>query len=161
MTSVVPLLLVAAACAQTKMYTPDLSPVPVKLDRLPANKVQVEVHDLRAESDDQGALRDLIARQVQAALAAPDTSTSTQRFTLTIDILEHGSFFTLGNWNATTRLRARLVASDGTIRGQWDASGSGRRSNMFGYETARAVGQDSYNAAIADLLSALGGASLR
>ena len=48
-----------------------------------------------------------------------------------------------------------LVAPDGTVKGPWEATGSGRRSNMFGYQTAKAVAQDAYGAALADLLSEL------
>jgi TonB family protein len=146
---------IAVGCTQTKAYTPEASPVRVELRGLQANRVSVEVNDLRAEKSDGDSLTAIIREQIEGSLGRTDATPVGTKHRLLIDVVEHRSYFTLGNWNAATRFRARLVAPDGAIAGPWEATGSGRRSNMFGYQTARAVAQDSYNAAMSDLLSAL------
>ena len=72
-----------------------------------------------------------------------------------IDVIEHRSYFTMGNWNALTRLRWRVQRGDGLLVREGQAIGECHRSNMLGYATANAVSQDSFDAAMADLLSAL------
>jgi uncharacterized protein (TIGR02246 family) len=69
------------------------------------------------------------------------------RYTLTVDVIEHRSFFTLGNWNASTRLKWRVQEGNGSILREGVSLGEGHRSNMAGYLTAGAVSQDSYNVA--------------
>ena len=78
-------------------------------------------------------------------------------YRLIVDVIDHRAVFTPGipYWTASTRFRARLLEPSGNILGQWDALGSGRRWNMWGYATAQAVAQESYNMAVAELLSAL------
>ena len=46
------------------------------------------------------------------------------------------------------------------IIGNWNVEGDAHRSNMWGYATAKAVSQDSYNIAIADMMSTLSSVSL-
>ena len=75
--------------------------------------------------------------------------------TLTVDVIEHRSFFTLGNWNASTRLKWRVQQGPGPILREGVSLGEGHRSNMAGYLTAAAVSQDSFNVAMADLMSSL------
>jgi hypothetical protein len=139
-------------CAQTRQFTPTPTTVRIELQGLPANVVEVQVNDLRGgltESDSVGqALRAELVRSLSSSPAAPVKS----KYRLTLDLIEHRSFFTLGNWHASTRLRVRLSDPSGTSLGQWDASGSAHRSNTWGYVTAEAVSQDSYNIAVADLI---------
>jgi hypothetical protein len=81
-------------------------------------------------------------------------------YRLNIDIIEHRSFFTLGNWNASTKLRIKLIDPKNNIVGNWSAEGNAHRSNMWGYATAKAVSQDAYNIAVADMMSTLSAVSL-
>jgi len=70
-------------------------------------------------------------------------------------VIEHRSFFTLGNWNALTRLKGRVQQGNGSILREGVSLGEGHGSNMAGYLTAAAVSQDSFNVAMADPMSSL------
>jgi hypothetical protein len=70
-------------------------------------------------------------------------------------VIEHRSFFTLGNWDAMTRLKWRVQRGNGSIVRDGVAIGEGHRSNMAGYLTAGAVSQDAFSVAMADLMSSL------
>jgi len=154
-------LLALSGCATTAAYTPNPTQTKQVLRGLPASAVAVEINDLRPDVDASDATCQVLRSQVVSALSPEPIADASVRFTLNIDIIEHRSFFTFGNWNASTRLRARLTDSVGGVRSQWEATGSGRRSNMFGYATAKAVSQDSYNIAVADLFSQLTSVSVR
>jgi hypothetical protein len=65
------------------------------------------VRDLRAERENSGALISAIQSQILNALTGK--ATSLNRYRLTVDVIEHRSFFTLGNWNASIRLKWRLA----------------------------------------------------
>jgi hypothetical protein len=72
-----------------------------------------------------------------------------------VDVIEYRSFFTLGNWNASTRLKWRVQQGTGSILREGVSVSEGHRSNMAGYLTAAAVSQDSFSVAMADLMSSL------
>ena len=148
-------------CAQTMQYTPNIATTSYQLPRLPANLVRVKVNDLRPETSPSDGLKEVLRGQITAALSQEPTNVEGKDYTIIIDIIENRSFFTLGNWNASTRLRVKLVDKSGAIIGQWDAVGNAQRSNMWGYATAKAVGQDSYNIAVADMMSSLSKVSVR
>ena len=152
---------VLVGCAQTRQFTPTAAPVQIQLRGLPANVVEVQVNDLRGHTSEPDAVPQVLKAQLVAALSAEPAPAGTSRYRLVVDVIEHRAYFTLGNWNASTRLRARLTDLTGKPFGQWEASGTAGRSNMFGYGTAEAVAQDSYNIALADLLSSLSAVSVR
>ena len=147
------------SCAQTKQYTPSITAKHYELQGLPSDIVRVEVKDLRPDHSGDG-LAEILRGEVLKALS-PIPSDQQDRFIIKIDVVEHRAFFTLGNWNATTRFRIRLVDSSGDSIGDWNVVGSASRSNMWGYTTAKLVSQDSYNIAIADMMSLLSSVSLR
>lgn len=149
------MIIALAGCAQTKQYTPNPSTKNYQLPCLPSNLVDVQVNDLRPETPGGDSLPNVLRSQVIAALSRDLVQQLAVRYILTIDIIEHRSFFTLGNWNASTRLRVRLVDSRGGKIGQWEALGNSHRSNMWGYATAAAVSQDAYDIAVADMMSSL------
>jgi hypothetical protein len=148
-------------CAQTRQFTPTAAPVQFQLQGLPANLVEVQVNDLRALTSETDAVPQVLKAQLVSALSPQAAPASPARYRLIVDVIEHRAFFTIGNWNASTRLRARLSDLVGKPFGQWEASGTARRSNLLGYATAEAVAQDSYNIAVADLLSSLSSVSVR
>jgi len=157
-------VLVATFCAvlvgcaaQTR---PTAAPAQTQLQGLPASVVDVQVNDLRVPPEPDTVPRVLKA-QLVSALSAQPAPADASRYRLDVDVIEHRAFFTLGDWNASTRLRARLTELSGKPLGQWDASGTARRSNMLGSAGAEAVAQDSYNLAVADLLSSLSTVSVR
>jgi len=152
--------LINTGCAQTRQFTPVPTQNHLQLEGLPANIVEVQVHDLRT-LDEPDSTPQVLKTQIVGSLSTLPAPSAEIRYLLSVDIIEHRAFFTIGNWNASTRLRARLTSSNGKLLGQWDASGTGRRSNMFGYATAEAVSQDSYNIAVGDLLSSLRPVSVR
>lgn len=145
-------VVLVSACQQTKVYTPELAPVPVQLPMLAG--VSVVVNDLRAERPDGESMRRRLHQQLSQAIPQVRALGDTTLPRLEIDVVEQRSFFTLGNWNGATRLRAILVKPTGTD-GPWEASGTSRRANSMGYSTAKRVAQDSYSAAISDLVSRL------
>lgn len=153
--------LMLMACAQTQQYTPRLASYSYQLAGLPSNVVEVQVNDLRPETPSSDGLKDVLRSQVLSVLSSQPAPTIDRRYKLVIDIIEHRSFFTLGNWNASTRFRVKLIAINGGSVGQWDAIGTAHRSNMSGYATAEAVSQDSYNIAVADMMSSLSQVSIR
>jgi hypothetical protein len=157
---VVWILAISAGCAQSRTYTPELAPARVELTGLPVSQVRVEVTDLRSEGNGDG-FGETVRRQFEGALAKDPGSPAPSKHVLAIDIVEHRSSFTLGKWQASTRLRARLMSPDGKPAGQWEGSGRAEQANQGGYRTARAVSQQSYEAAVADLTSALRGATVQ
>jgi hypothetical protein len=95
------------------------------------------------------------AIQSQISNALPNKTTIHNHYRLTVDVIEYRSFFTLGNWNASTRLRWRVQQSNGSLVQEGVSVGEGHRSNMVGYITAGAASQDAFNVAMADLMSTL------
>jgi len=95
------------------------------------------------------------AIQSQISNALPERKALHSRYTLTVDVIEDRSFFTMGNWNASTRLKWRVQQGNGLIVREGVSVGEGHRSNIAGYVTARAVSQDAFNVAMADLMSSL------
>ncbi len=130
------------------------------LSGMPSDLVRVQVNDLRAEKNQSEQLIQTIKGQVLSALSDEQITGKHKLYKLSIDIVEHRSYFTFGNWNASTRLRIRLVAPKGKIEGNWIAEGKAHRYNLWGYATAKAVSQDAYNIAIADMMSTLSSVSL-
>jgi len=150
-----------SGCVQTQQFTPSAAPARYQQHGLTANIVEVQVNNLRPEQSAGDALSQVLKAQLVASLSPDPAPAATTHCQLTVDVIEPRAFFTLGNWNASTRFRARLFEASGKALGQWEATGSARRSNMFGYVTAQAVSQDLYNIAVADLLSSLTPVSAR
>jgi hypothetical protein len=140
-------------CAQTGSYAPTPVTATYRLDNFSRPNLQVVVRDLRAERRNSVELISAIQSQISNALA--EKASGHSRYTLTVDVIEHRSFFTLGNWNALTRLKWRVQRGNGLIIRDGLSIGEGHRSNMAGYLTAHAVSQDAFNAAMADLMSSL------
>lgn len=154
------LIIVLAGCAQTKQYTPQPIGTQYNLTGMPADLVRVQVNDLRAEKENSEQLIQCIKGQVLSALSTKKITGNRSFYSLHIDVIEHRSFFTLGNWNASTKLHIKLIDPKNKIIGNWNAEGNAHRSNMWGYATAKAVSQDAYNIAIADMMSILSSVSL-
>lgn len=155
------LLIVAiAGCAQTKQYTPQTIGTQYNLTGMPADLVRVQVNDLRAKKEGSEQLTQAIKGQILSALSPEKIAGNRSFYDLQVDIIEHRSFFTLGNWNASTKLRIKLIDPQSNIIGNWKAEGNAHRSNMWGYATAKAVSQDAYNIAVADMMSTLSAVSL-
>ncbi|MBN2568793.1 MAG: hypothetical protein JXB42_05125 [Deltaproteobacteria bacterium] len=153
-------IVVLSGCAQTKQYTPQPIGTQYNLSGMPADLVRVQVKDLRAERENSEQLVQGIKGQILSALSPERIDGDRPFYRLNIDIIEHRSFFTLGNWNASTKLRIKLIDSRNNIVGNWNAEGNAHRSNMWGYATAKAVSQDAYNIAVADMMSNLSSVSL-
>ena len=149
------ILATALGCAQTAQYTPRPSNKNYKISGLRSHSVNVQINDLRPEAGSSDGLAEVLQKQVESALSPGPVSLQGAPYKLQVDIIEHRSFFTLGNWNASTRLRTQLIDSQGNQVGQWEAVGVAHRSNMFGYATAAAVSQDAYDIAVADMMSSL------
>lgn len=155
------LTVVLVGCAQTKQYTPQPIGTQYYLTGIPADLVRIQVNDLRAEKENSEQLTQAIKGQILSALSQEKIDGNRSLYNLHIDIIVHRSFFTLGNWNASTKLRIKLIDPKNNIVGNWNAEGTAHRSNMWGYATAKAVSQDAYNIAVADMMSTLSTVSLR
>ena len=154
------LIVALTGCAQTKQYTPKPIETQYNLAGMPADLVRVQVNDLRAEKESSEQLTQVIKGQILSALSPEKITGNRSFYNLQVDIIEHRSFFTLGNWNASTKLRIKLINSQNNIIGNWRAEGNAHRSNMAGYATAKAASQGAYNIAIADMMSSLSAVSL-
>lgn len=154
------LIVVLTGCAQTKQYTPKPIGTQYRLEGMPSDIVRVQVNDLRAEKETSEQLIQAIKGQILSALSPKKIAGDRSLYNLQIDIIEHRSFFTLGNWNASTKFRIKLIDPEKIIIGNWRAEGEAYRSNMRGYITAKAVSQDAYNIAVADMMSTLSAVSL-
>lgn len=152
--------MVFAGCAQTKQYTPQPIGTQYDLSGIPADLVRVQVNDLRAERENAEQLIQGIKGQILSALSTEQITGTRSLYSLKIDIIEHRSFFTLGNWNASTKFRIKLIDPENNMVGNWTAEGQAQRSNLWGYKTAKAVSQDAYNIAVADMMSTLSAVSL-
>jgi hypothetical protein len=144
---------VFSGCAQTGFYAPKPVTAAYRLENFSKSNLQIVVRDLRAERSNSVELISAIQSQISNALA--EKASGHNRYTLTVDVIEHRSFFTLGNWNASTRLKWRVQQANGSVLRESVSVGEGHRSNMAGYLTARAVSQDAFNVAMADLMSSL------
>jgi hypothetical protein len=153
-------IVLLTGCAQTKQYTPQPIGTQYSLPGMPVDLVRVQVNDLRAERENSEQLVQGIKGQILSALSSEKITGNRTLYSLNIDIIEHCSFFTLGNWNASTKLRIKLMDPKNNMLGNWNAEGNAHRSNMWGYETAKAVSQDAYNIAVADMMSTLSAISL-
>jgi hypothetical protein len=69
--------------------------------------------------------------------------------------------FELGNWVGCTRMSWDLTAGDAPAADPVSVERCVRKSNMWGYQTANDVVDDSYAAAMADFLTKLEIASAR
>lgn len=147
-------------CAQTKQYSPQPIGTQYNLPGMPADLVRVKVNDMRAERANSEQLVQGIKGQILSALSPEKIKGNRALYRLNIDIIEHRSFFTLGNWNASTKLRIKLIDPNNNMVGNWNSEGNAHRSNMLGYATAKAVSQDAYNIAVADMMSTLSAVSL-
>jgi len=154
------LIIVLTGCAQTKQYTPQPIGTQYNLAGMPADLIRVQVNDLRADRENSEQLIQGIKGQILSALSSEKITGNRSLYNLNIDIIEHRSFFTSGNWNASTKLRIKLIDPKNNMIGNWNAEGNAQRSNMWGYATAKAVSQDAYNIAIADMMSNLSSISL-
>ena len=104
------LLIVAlAGCAQTKQYTPQPIGTQYNLTGMPADLVRVQVNDLRAEKKSSEQLTQARKGQILSALSPEKIAGNRSFYNLQVDIIEHRSFFTLGNGNASTKLRIKLI----------------------------------------------------
>jgi len=153
--------LYTTSCAQTTEYTPNSGTANFTLQGLPSNVLVVRVNDFRPKSTSNSDLKSALKGLIMVSLSEVPSQETDNRYVLTVDVIEHRTFFTMGNWNASTRFRIRLATSEGKILGQWDARGTAQRSNTWGAATAEAVGKDSYDIAIADMMSILSGVSVR
>ena len=144
---------VLLGCAQTASYAPNPITATYSLDNFSKANLRIVVRDLRAERT--GSVELISATQSQISNALTERAMAHNRYTLIVDVIEHRSFFTLGNWNASTRLKWRVQQGNGSILREGVSVGEGHRSNMAGYLTAEAVSQDSFNVAMADLMSSL------
>lgn len=148
---------VVLGCAQTMQPSPQPVHPTFRLEGLPRNLVKVEVRDLRIEKSGSEGLAATLQETIRAALSDRPATRAQSKYTLRVDVIECRAYFTLGNWNGLTRLRASLVSPKGETLGHWEARGDAHRSNLFGYDTAKAVANDAYQAALVDLLSLLSG----
>jgi hypothetical protein len=146
------LAVLVAGCAQSVSYVPNSTAASYRISNFSRSDLRVIVNDFRGERENSDALVAAIRSEIERSLFGP---VSDRQYVLTVDVIEHRSFFTLGNWHATTRFKWRLERSGGQIIKDGTALGEGHRSNMAGYLTASAVSQDSFNAAMADLLSSI------
>jgi dTDP-4-amino-4,6-dideoxygalactose transaminase len=153
-------MVLLAGCAQTKQYTPLSIGTQYNLSGMPADIIRVQVNDLRAEKESSEQLVQVLKGQILSALSPEKTTGNRVIYSLNIDIIEHRSFFTLDNWNAATKLRIKLIDPKNNMVGNWIAEGNAHLSNMWGYATAKAVSQDAYNLAVADMMSILSAVSL-
>jgi hypothetical protein len=87
-------------CAQTTSFAPKPITTAYRLDNFSKGNLQVVVRDLRAERGNSDALISAIQSQVLNALSVG--ASTRNHFKLTVDVIEHRSFFTIGNWNALT-----------------------------------------------------------
>lgn len=148
------------ACETTKDITPRFIPAAYSIKGLSQNRVNVEVNDLRIDKLGSENLSEVLRAQILSALSEETPSSKGDNFAIIVDIIEHRVFYTPATWNASTRLRISLVDHTGTAIEQCDASGDSSQVNMWGYTTARTVSQESYESAVADMVSSLSSAKL-
>ena len=146
-------LVALSSCSTTKVYMPVRSATTIDLINLPAERITVVVNDLRTDKGKGEEMATLVKSEIESALGKNNNSQTTKDYKLVVDIIEYRSFFSLAVWNGSTKMRARIISGDNKVIGSWEGVGTAQRSNMMGYSTAKAVAQDSYNNAIADLFS--------
>lgn len=144
-------IFIIAGCAQVAHYSPESSNRHYSLSNFSTEKTEVNVSDFRAaQSGDD--ICNIVKRQIIASLSGKNTLNN---YIINVQVLDHKSYFTLGNWNAETQFRVKVYLPDGKDIALFDAGGRASLSNMLGYSTAKEVSQNAYNLAIADLMSKL------
>jgi hypothetical protein len=118
------------ACAQTASYAPEPIRAGYSIQNFSRSNLTVVVRDLRADRESSAELVSAIQSQILNSLA--DNPKKNGMYLLSIDIVEHRSFFTLGNWNAVTRLRWQIRRPGGTILTQGTALGEGQSLKCVG-----------------------------
>lgn len=151
-------LLLFTGCSKY-VFTPSPSKIQATIADLPANRVTVDVQDLRPDHG-QNKLAPILKKQFTDALGAAD-GTAGAVATLHIDVLEHRAYARPFVRGAGMKLRARLALPSGESRGPWNAAAETNKFNWWGNLTAKHASQDVYNAAVADLISQLGAASVK
>ena len=96
---------VLLGCAQTGSYAPNPVTASYRLDNFSKSNLQIVVRDLRAERGNSIELISAIQSQISNALTQRPSAHS--HYTLTVDVIEHRSFFTLGNWKLLQRGNGR------------------------------------------------------
>jgi len=79
-------------CAQTGSYAPKPVTATYRLENFSKSNLQVVVRDLRAERNNSVELISAIQSQISNALA--EKASGHNRYTLTVDVIEHRSFST-------------------------------------------------------------------
>lgn len=146
-------------CHANKTFSPKLAPVQAIISGLPASKVRLTVNDLRTKRDNGDTLSGVLRNQI-ARVLVPGSGTATTH-ELQIDAVEHQVNKAWFTWNATTRLRARVVNPDGTRMPDMVANGTGSGVDWWSNRSAKGAMQRAYNAAISDLLAQLNAQALK
>ncbi|MGH7554900.1 MAG: hypothetical protein ACREMQ_18015 [Longimicrobiales bacterium] len=134
------LVLTLGGCTQVMHFVPEEPITGVTLVGWPRNRVALDIQDFRADDrDGSEKLLTTLRRSMEAALSPP-VATDGSPYRLRIGVVEHRSFFTAGNWNARTRLRATLVDTDGRVVKTYNAIGADSRSNPLGRGVRRRRG---------------------
>lgn len=148
-------------CAQTKHYVPRQSGTRYQLKNLTTDVVDVKINDLRSNKEKSKQLIQTIKGEILGALSQRKSSSKKDKNSINVNIIEHRSYFTLGNWHASTKLHVKFINHSGEMLKAFYAKGKAHRSNMWGYETAKAVSQDAYNTSMSDLISKLSTITLK
>jgi hypothetical protein len=151
----------AAGCAETRQYATRLPGTIYQLPGIPANIVDVQINDLRPDNEAADGLKDILKGQVTTAFSSREVEQSRNRYTLIIDIVEHRPFLRDDNWISTTWLRIKLLDRRGKCFEQWQAMGLAQSSRAWGLVKAESVSQDSYEMALAYMMSSLSQVTIR
>ena len=100
-------------------------PGAVSLQGLPANVIEVQVNDLRGITSERDEVPLVLKDQLVSYFFRLRLHPPGCRGIACLSTVDRApAFFTIGNWNAATRLRARLSDLNGKPFGQWEASGT-------------------------------------
>jgi hypothetical protein len=123
------------------------------------SSLEIGVNDFRRNGRKSGTLVDAIRKEIEKSLFGP--LGGRVRCVLTVDVVEHQSVFTSGIWRSTTLLRWRIEWKDSHLLiKQGIALGESSESSITEYVTAATISQNSFDAAVTDLLRAVSSVQL-
>lgn len=146
------LCLFLIGCAQVKHYSPNQTNRQYSLQNFSITNCSVKINNFRTNVESYDNLGQIIRQQILSSFAGKNTK---EIYVISVDIIEHKAFFTLGNWNGETLLRVKVSTQSGNDIAFFDSVGRASLSNFWGYESAKDASQNAYNLAMSDLMSKL------
>ncbi len=144
------LFLLAGCSTVHTAAPPEVEPLP-PLVGWPQGAIALTIEDLRPTKDETEALVQTIEGTIRVWLR--ESTVPSDRYAMRIQILGYQAAAETGQpyWYGTTAFLVTVTDPTGNRVREWQILGRARKWNWWGYGTARAVAQESFQLAMAQL----------